>query len=204
MTPKHWHLALLGTFLLILLWSAIHPRSYFIWILEVFPAIIGALVLVAIYPKVRLTMLVYCLIWLHALVLILGGHWTYAEMPLFNWLKDEYGLARNYYDRLGHFMQGAVPAIIAREILLRNGVVNGRGWLFFIITSICLAVSALYELVEWWVAVGTGTAADAFLATQGDIWDTQWDMFLALCGAIASQLLLARRHDRQLAARGYS
>jgi putative membrane protein len=204
LTPKHWHLALLGTFLLILLWSAIHPRSYFIWILEVFPAIIGALVLVAIYPKVRLTMLVYCLIWLHALVLILGGHWTYAEMPLFNWLKDEYGLARNYYDRLGHFMQGAVPAIIAREILLRNGVVNGRGWLFFIITSICLAVSALYELVEWWVAVGTGTAADAFLATQGDIWDTQWDMFLALCGAIASQLLLARRHDRQLAARGYS
>ena len=202
MTSKHWHLALLGSFLLILLWSVIYPRSYFIWILEVFPAIVGAIVLVAIYPKVKLTMLLYCLIWLHALVLILGGHWTYAEMPLFNWLRDEYGLARNYYDRLGHVMQGAVPAIIAREILLRKGVVNGMGWLFFIVTCICLAVSAFYEFIEWWVAVFSGTAAEDFLATQGDIWDTQWDMFMALCGAIASQLLLARWHDRQLAAFG--
>ena len=202
MTSKHWHLALLGTFLLILLWSVIYPKSYFIWILEVFPAIIGAIVLIAIYPKVKLTMLLYCLIWLHALVLILGGHWTYAEMPLFNWLRDEFGLARNYYDRLGHFMQGAVPAIIAREILQRKGVVNGRGWLFFIVTCICLAVSAFYEFIEWWVAVSSGTAADDFLATQGDIWDTQWDMFMALCGAVASQLLLARWHDQQLAAFG--
>lgn len=202
MTSKHWHLVLLGTFLLILLWSVIYPRSYFIWILEVFPAIVGAIVLVAIYPKVKLTMLLYCLIWLHALVLILGGHWTYAEMPLFNWLRDEYGLARNYYDRVGHLMQGAVPAIIAREILLRKGVVNGMGWLFFIVTCICLAVSAFYEFIEWWVAVFSGTAADDFLATQGDVWDTQWDMFIALCGAIASQLVLARWHDRQLAAFG--
>ncbi len=202
MTSKHWHLALLGTFLLILLWSVIYPKSYFIWILEVFPAIVGAIVLVAIYPKVKLTMLLYCLIWLHALVLILGGHWTYAEMPLFNWLRDEYGLARNYYDRVGHLMQGAVPAIIAREILLRKGVVNGMGWLFFIVTCICLAVSAFYEFIEWWVAVFSGTAADDFLATQGDVWDTQWDMFIALCGAIASQLVLARWHDRQLAAFG--
>ena len=199
MTPKHWHLALLGTFLLILLWSAIHPKSHFIWILEVFPAIIGAIVLVAIYPKIKLTMLVYCLIWLHALVLILGGHWTYAEMPLFNWLRDEFGLARNYYDRLGHLMQGAVPAIIAREVFLRNKIVNGRGWLFFIVTCVCLAISAFYEFIEWWVAVSSGTAADDFLATQGDVWDTQWDMFMALCGAVASQLLLARWHDRQLA-----
>jgi putative membrane protein len=168
----------------------------------VFPAIIGAIVLVAIYPKVRLSMLVYCLIWLHALVLILGGYWTYAEMPLFNWLRDEFGLARNYYDRLGHVMQGAVPAMIAREILLRKGAVSGRGWLFFIVACICLAISAFYEFVEWWVAVSSGTAADEFLATQGDIWDTQWDMFMALCGAIASQLLLARWHDRQLAALG--
>ena len=202
MTTKHWHLALLGTFLLILVWSAIHPRSYFIWILEVFPAIIGAIVLVAIYPKIKLTMLVYCLIWLHALVLILGGHWTYAEMPLFNWLRDEFGLARNYYDRLGHVMQGFVPAIIAREVFLRNQTVKGRGWLFFIVTCVCLAISAFYEFVEWWVAVSSGTAADDFLATQGDVWDTQWDMFMALCGAVASQLLLARWHDRQLAALG--
>jgi len=201
-TSKRGHLALLGSFLLILLWSAIHPRSYFIWILEVFPAIIGAIVLIVIYPKVKLTMLVYCLIWLHALVLILGGHWTYAEMPLFNWLRDEFGLARNYYDRLGHVMQGFVPAIIAREVLLRNQVVKGKGWLFFIVTCICLAISAFYEFVEWWVAVSSGTAADDFLATQGDVWDTQWDMFMALCGAIVSQLLLARWHDRQLAALG--
>ena len=199
MTPKHWHLALLGTILLILVWSGIHPKDRFIWFLEVVPAIVGTVVLIAIYPKVKLTMLVYCLIWLFALVLMLGGHWTYAEMPLFSWLRDEYGLARNYYDRVGHVMQGFVPAIIAREILLRNSVVKGRGWLFFIVTCICLAVSAFYEFIEWWVAIASGSAADEFLATQGDIWDTQWDMFLALCGAIASQLILTRWHDRQLA-----
>ena len=199
MTPKHWHLALLGTILLILVWSGIHPKDRFIWFLEVVPAIVGTVVLIAIYPKVKLTMLVYCLIWLHALVLMLGGHWTYAEMPLFSWLRDEYGLARNYYDRVAHIMQGFVPAIIAREVLLRNRVVRGRGWLFFIVTCICLAVSAFYEFIEWWVAIASGSAADEFLATQGDIWDTQWDMFLALCGAIASQLILTRWHDRQLA-----
>jgi putative membrane protein len=206
MKPSIWHGWLLASFLAILIWSGVHPKDHFIWILEVFPAIIGAIVLVAIYPKIKLTMLVYCLIWLHALVLILGGYWTYAEMPLFNWLRDEFGLARNYYDRLGHLMQGAVPAIIAREILLRKAVVNGRGWLFFIVTCICLAISAFYEFFEWWVAVYSGTAADDFLATQGDVWDTQWDMFMALCGAIVSQILLARWHDRQLAAlgRGYS
>ena len=199
MKPYHWHLALLGTFVLILAWSGINPKDQFIWFLEVVPAIVGAVVLVAIYPKTKLTMLVYCLIWLHALVLMLGGHWTYSEMPLFSWLRDEYGLARNYYDRVGHIVQGFVPAIIAREVLLRNGVVKGRVWLFFIITCICLAVSAFYEFIEWWVAIASGSAADEFLATQGDIWDTQWDMFLALCGAIASQILFARWHDRQLA-----
>lgn len=198
MTSRRWHIALLLTFLLILVWSGFRPLDRFVWFLEVFPAIVGAMVLVALYPRVKLTMLVYCLIWLHALVLMLGGHWTYAEMPLFNWLRDEFGLSRNYYDRLGHVMQGAVPAIIAREILLRNEVVNAKRWLFFLVTCICLAVSALYELVEWRVAVGSGTAADAFLATQGDVWDTQWDMFMALCGAIASQLLLMGAHDRQL------
>jgi putative membrane protein len=200
MSPSRAHLLLLITFLAILLWSGIDPKDHFIWFLEVFPAIVGAVVLVAIYPKIKLTMLVYCLIWLLALVLMLGGHWTYAEMPLFSWLRDEYGLARNYYDRVGHIMQGFVPAIIAREILLRNGAVKGRGWLFFIVTCICLSVSAFYEFIEWWVAIASGTAADEFLATQGDIWDTQWDMFLALCGAIASQLILTRWHDRQLAA----
>lgn len=204
MTPKRWHLTLLATFLLILLWSAIHPKSHFIWFLEVFPAIVGAVVLVAIYPKTKLTLLLYCLIWLHALVLILGGYWTYAEMPLFNWLRDEFGLARNYYDRLGHLMQGFVPAIITREVFLRKQIVKGRGWLFFIITCVCLAISAFYEFIEWWVAVSSGAAADDFLATQGDVWDTQWDMFTAFCGAMLSQLLLARWHDRQLAALGCS
>ena len=202
MKPSHYHLALLATFLVILIWSGINPKDHFIWFLEVAPAIIGAVVLVAIYPKTKLTMLVYCLIWLHALVLMLGGHWTYSEMPLFSWLRDEYGLARNYYDRVGHIMQGFVPAIIAREILLRNSVVKGRGWLFFIVTAICLAVSAFYEFIEWWVAIASGSAADEFLATQGDIWDTQWDMFLALSGAIASQILLGRWHERQLASLG--
>ena len=199
MKPSRLHIVLLATFLAILLWSVIHPRSYFIWILEVFPAIIGALVLIAIYPKIKLTMLLYCLIWLHALVLILGGHWTYADMPLFNWLRDEFGLARNYYDRLGHLMQGFVPAIIAREVFLRGQIIRGRGWLFFIVACVCLAISAFYEFIEWWVAVASGTAADDFLATQGDVWDTQWDMFMALCGAVVGQLLLAHWHERQLA-----
>jgi putative membrane protein len=199
MSPSRTHFLFLMTFLAILVWSGINPKDHFIWFLEVFPAIVGAVVLVAIYRRVKLTMLVYCLIWLHALVLMLGGHWTYAEMPLFSWLRDEYGLARNYYDRVGHIMQGFVPAIIAREVLLRNSVVKGRGWLFFIVTCICLAVSAFYEFIVWWVAIASGSAADEFLATQGDIWDTQWDMFLALCGAIASQLILTRWHDRQLA-----
>jgi uncharacterized membrane protein YjdF len=133
MTESRQHLVLLASFLAILVWSGIAPKDHFIWFLEVFPAMAAAVVLVAIYPRIRLTMLVYCLIWLHALVLVLGGHWTYAEMPLFNWLRDEFGLARNYYDRVGHFFQGFVPAMIAREIFLRSRVVNGRGWMFFLV-----------------------------------------------------------------------
>ena len=194
------HVALLGSFLMILIWSGYAPADRFIWLLEVFPAMVGALVLIAIYPRIRLTALVYGLIWLHALVLMLGGHWTYAEMPLFNWLQSEYDLARNYYDRVGHVFQGLVPAMIAREIFIRADVVRGTRWRYFLVCCVALAISALYELIEWWVAVGTGTAADAFLATQGDIWDTQWDMFLALCGAMLVQPLLGPWHDRQLSA----
>ena len=155
--------------------------------------------MIAIYPRVRLTPLVYALIWLHALVLMLGGHWTYAEMPLFDWLQSEFGLARNYYDRVGHLFQGMVPAMIARELFIRANVVNGATWRFFLVCCVALAISALYEFLEWWVAVATGTAAEAFLATQGDVWDTQWDMFLALSGAVLIQPLLGRWHDRQLA-----
>src|SRR5262245_43660387 len=132
------------------------------------------------------------LILVHAIILMIGGHYTYAEMPLLNWLRDTFGLARNYYDRVGHFAQGFVPAMIAREVLLRKRVVNGRGWLFFIIVCIALAISVCYEFLEWWVALASGTAAEAFLATQGDVWDTQWDMFLALCGAVLALITLSR------------
>lgn len=198
MKASHWHGVLLVGFIAVLVWSAVRPFDYFIWFLEVVPAIVGAVVLIAMYPQVKLTMLLYCLIWLHALVLIIGGHWTYAEVPAFNWLRDEFGLARNYYDRVGHFFQGFVPAMIAREIFLRCKVINGRRWLFFIVCCVALAISAFYEFVEWWVAVASGSAADEFLATQGDIWDTQWDMFTALCGAVIAQLVLAGWHDRQL------
>ena len=199
-SSKRFHLSLLIIGVAILAWSAWKPHDYFTWILEVFPAIIAGVVLTAIYPRFRFTSLVYILILIHAAILMIGGHYTYAEMPLFSWLRDEFHLARNYYDRLGHVAQGFVPAIIVREILIRNGVVRGRRWLFFIVCSIALAISACYEFFEWWVAVASGSGADAFLATQGDVWDTQWDMFMALCGAIVAQLTLAGVHDRQLRA----
>ena len=193
------HATLLASFLMILVWSGYQPADRFIWILEAFPAMIGAIVLTVVYPRVKLTALVYGLVWLHALVLLVGAHWTYSEVPFFDWLQSEFGLARNYYDRVGHFFQGLVPAMIAREIFIRADVVRGRRWLYFLVCCVVLAISASYEFVEWWVAIATGTAADAFLATQGDVWDTQWDMFLALSGAIVVQPLLGSRHDRQLA-----
>jgi putative membrane protein len=145
-----------------------------------------------------LTPLAYRLIFVHALILMLGGRYTYAEVPLGFWVRDALGLARNHYDRLGHFAQGFVPAIVAREILVRKSPLRRDGWLFFLVACVCLSVSAIYELVEWWTAVATGEAATAFLGTQGDPWDTQWDMFLALLGALTAQLTLARVHDRQL------
>ncbi len=193
-----WLAALLISFVVILVWSGYAPADRFIWYLEALPAVIYAAVLLVLYPRVRLTMLVYCLIWLHAAVLLVGAHWTYAEVPLFDWLQDEYGLARNYYDRVGHVFQGLVPAMIAREVFIRANVVRGRVWRYFLVCSVVLAISAFYEMTEWWVAVASGTAADAFLATQGDVWDTQWDMFLALSGAVLVQPVLGPWHDRQL------
>jgi len=195
-------LFLLAGLLVVSLWSAIEPADRFTWMLEVLPAAIAVVVLAGTYRRFPLTDLAYLLVTLHAVILLIGGHYTYAEVPLFNWLRDTFGLDRNYYDRLGHLAQGFVPAIIAREILLRTSPLKRGKWLFFIVVSICLAISACYEFVEWWVAVGTGEAAEAFLGTQGDVWDTQWDMFLALCGAIAAQLALARLHDRSLARMG--
>ncbi len=185
--------------LALLAWSGLRPHDYFTWLLEVAPILIGVPVLIATRRRFPLTPLAYRLIFVHALILMAGGHYTYAEVPLGDWVKDALGLARNHYDRLGHFAQGFVPAILAREILLRKTPLSRGGWLFFLVTCVCLAISACYELVEWWTAVATGEAATAFLGTQGDPWDTQWDMFLALVGAVAAQVTVARVHDRQLA-----
>jgi putative membrane protein len=178
--------------------SAIRPHDYFTWFLEVAPILIAVPVLAATYGRFPLTPLAYRLIFVHALILMVGGHYTYAEVPLGFWVQRALGLARNHYDRLGHFAQGFVPAMIAREILLRRSPLRPGKWLFFLVTCVCLAISACYEFVEWWTAVTTGDSATAFLGTQGDPWDTQWDMFLALVGSLTAQLTLARVQDRQL------
>ena len=185
--------------LVVLVWSGIAPKDRFTWFLEVAPVLIAVPLLLQTRRSFPLTPLAYGLLTLFGVILMIGGHYTYAEMPLFNWLRDSYGLSRNHYDRLGHIMQGFVPAIVTREILLRTSPLKPGKWLFFLTVTVCLAISAFYEMIEWWVAVGSGDEAVAFLATQGDVWDTQWDMFLALSGALTSQLLLGRRHDRQLA-----
>lgn len=185
--------------ILLLAVSAIGPRDRFTWWLEIGPILLAVPVLLLTARRFPLTPLAYRLLFLHALILMLGGHYTYAEVPLGFWFRDLFGLARNHYDRLGHLAQGFVPAILVREVLRRKTPVESRGWLFFLVTSVALAISAAYELVEWVAAITTGSAAMAFLGTQGDVWDTQWDMFLALCGAIAAQLFLSRRHDREIA-----
>lgn len=192
-------LILIAAGLALLVVSGVHPKDRFTWVLEVAPILVAAPILLATHRGFPLTPLAYRLIFLHALVLMVGGHYTYAEVPIGFWFRDLLGLARNHYDRLGHFVQGFVPAILAREILRRKVGLLPGGWLFFLVTCVCLAVSATYEFVEWWTAVASGSAATAFLGTQGDVWDTQWDMFLALVGAITSQALLSRAHDRQLA-----
>ena len=170
------------------------------WRLEVLPIFIAVPILIATARRFPLTPLAYWLIFLHALILMVGGHYTYAKVPLGFWVRDAFHLVRNNYDRLGHFAQGFVPAIVAREILLRRTPLTRGKWLFFIVTCICLAVSACYEFIEWGTAVLGGSSADAFLGTQGDVWDTQWDMFTALWGAIIAQLLLSRVHDREIGA----
>lgn len=192
------HLILLGIFTAGLVWSVIYPKDLFTWFLETVPALIAVVAVVISYRRFRLTTLLYTLLCIHALILMIGGHYTYAEMPLFSWLRDEFGLARNYYDRVGHFAQGFIPAMVFREFLLRRTKLPYGKLLFTIIVSFSLSISALYEFFEWWVALAIGENADAFLATQGDVWDTQWDMFLALCGAVCALLILSKLHDRQL------
>jgi putative membrane protein len=182
----------------IFVWSAIRPHDYFTWMLEVLPAVIGAVILAVTCRRFRLTTLVYSLIAAHMVILMIGGHYTYAEVPVGNWIRDHFALSRNHYDRLGHFAQGFVPAMIAREVLVRLNVLKRGKWLFVMIVSLCLAVSALYELVEWVVSALTGSAGDAFLGTQGDVFDTQKDMALALIGALIALLTLSKFHDKQL------
>lgn len=183
---------------LVLVWSGIYPKDRFTWFLEVLPVLIGLCILTLTYRKFKFTNLIYILITVQMLILLVGSHYTYAQVPLFNWLRDSFDLSRNHYDRIGHFAQGFVPALVAREILLRVSPLRKGKLLFFLIVCICLSISAFYELIEWWVAVGTGAAAEAFLGTQGDVWDTQWDMFLALCGAVASLTFLGNKHDASL------
>ena len=189
----------LTLFFIVLIWSGIGPKDQFTWFLEVLPAIIGLVLMAITWKSFPLTRVLYNFILLHCIVLMVGGHYTYAEVPLFDTIANWMGSERNNYDKVGHFFQGFVPALLAREILIRKGIVNGKAWLNIIIVAICLAFSAFYELIEWWVAVASGENAEAFLGTQGYIWDTQSDMALALVGAIISLIVLAKYHDRQLA-----
>ncbi|MBY0754039.1 DUF2238 domain-containing protein [Clostridium sardiniense] len=195
---KKFHLLLLLTLIGVFIWSAINPKDLFTWFLEILPALIGSLVLIYLYPKYKFSNFLYLLIWIHSIILIVGGHYTYAEMPVFNLIRDTFGLSRNYYDRLGHFAQGFIPAIIVREVLIKNEVLNKKKYLSFIVICICLTISASYELLEFGVARVTGDSAESFLGTQGDIWDTQWDMLMALVGSITSLSLLKSYHDKKL------
>jgi putative membrane protein len=200
--PSATELVLLGSMVVLLVWSGIHPHDRFTWWLEVAPIFIGVPALILLYPRLRLTPLVYTLIWIHCGILMLGGHYTYAQVPLGFWMEQWFGFTRNHYDRIGHFAQGFIPAMLAREIFIRRSPLAGSRWLPFMVICFCLAFSAFYELVEFWTALAEGSAATDFLGTQGDPWDTQWDMMLALIGAIVSLLLLSRVQDRQLARSG--
>jgi putative membrane protein len=189
---------LAGSVAAVLIWSAVGPEDRLTWLMEVIWVIVGVPLLLVTHRRFPLTRLLYVLIALHCVLLIVGGHYTYAKVPLGLWVQDAFELARNHYDRLGHFAQGFVPAILARELLLRLTPLRPGGWVFYLVVAAALSFSAFFEMLEWWAALIWGADADAFLATQGDVWDTQWDMFLAMCGAIVAQLLLARWHDRQL------
>jgi putative membrane protein len=191
-------IALLVVTVVALVISGIRPFGRGTWWLEVFPVILGLPILLVTYRRFPLTPLLYRLLVIHGIILMIGGHYTYARVPLGYWVQDLFDLARNHYDRIGHLAQGFVPAILARELLVRRSPLAGSRWLFFLVVSVCLGFSAFYELLEWWAAVLGGEGAGDFLGTQGDVWDTQWDMFLALVGALSAQILLGRSHDRAL------
>lgn len=192
----------MGIFLAVLIWSGINPKEYGTWILEVVPAVLGAAVLWYTRNSFPLTTMTYALILVHCVILIVGGHYTYAEVPLFDWIQDEFDLTRNNYDKVGHFAQGFIPAIITREIVVRKKVFTSTRWRDFFIVCFCLGFSAFYELIEWWVALMSEDAADSFLGTQGYIWDTQSDMAWALIGALLAIAFLGRWHDKQLSDQG--
>ena len=196
--PRGERVFLVGVVAAALAWSAVAPVDRLTWLLEVAWVMAGVPLVWACWGRFPLTRLLCWLLALHALVLVYGGRYTYAETPLGDWAQQAFDLKRNHYDRLGHFVQGFVPAILARELLLRRTPLVRGGWLFYLVLAACLSFSAFFEFIEWWAALIGGGAADAYLATQGDVWDTQWDMFLALVGATVSQLLWSRLHDRQL------
>jgi putative membrane protein len=184
--------------ILVFAWSGIAPADPFTWFLEVLPVFIAVPVLWFTRNRFPLPRFLYAVIALHAIILMVGGHYTYAEVPLFNWIRDAWGLSRNHYDRLGHFFQGATPALLTREILRRTTLIHRGKMLTFLCLCVPLAFSASYEFMEWWVSLATGSAGDAFLGTQGDVWDTQWDMFMALLGASTMQIIFSNYQEQQL------
>jgi putative membrane protein len=192
------HFALLFIVTIVFCWSGWRPYDRFTWWLEIAPGLAGIIILLATYRRFQLTTLCYTLIALHICVLCVGGHYTYARVPAFDWLRPIFGWQRNHYDRLGHFMQGFVPAIIAREVFIRINILNRKKWIPFLVVSVCLAISAFYELIEWWTAIMGGSASNDFIGSQGDVWDTQEDMLFALVGAVCALLVLSYSHDRAI------
>lgn len=195
---KKTPLILLTYILLLLIYTGINPYDRLTWILEIAPAVIGLIFLIILYPKFKFSNFTLILITIEMTILIIGGKYSYAKMPLFDYLKDIFNLKRNYYDRLGHFTQGFIPAMIVREVFIRKNIINGSRWLFYIIIFICLGISASYELIEFAAANIIGRAADSFLGTQGDVWDTQWDMTMALIGAVIAMLTLPNLQDKSI------
>ena len=198
MKRERYLIFLIAIFSAVLIWSGINPKDYFTWVLEVTPGVIGFVILAFTYKRFRFTNLIYTLILIHCCILFVGGHYTYAEVPLFDWIRDVTNGTRNNYDKVGHFAQGFVPAMIARELFLRLKVVNGKVWTGFFCVCTALATSAFYEFVEWWTAVLSGSSAEAFLGTQGYVWDTQSDMLYAFIGSLAAVVLLSRFHDSKM------
>jgi putative membrane protein len=198
MTKKSKLILMLVIFFAVLTWSGIRPHDRLTWFLEISPAVLALILLALTYRRFEFTTMTYFLILIHSCILMVGGKYTYAEVPLFNWIRDTLHTARNSYDGVGHFAQGFIPVIVAREILLRTSPLKRGKWLSFISISVVLALSAFYELVEWWVSIGTGSAGDSFLGTQGDVWDTQKDMALCLLGSVVSLIVLSKAHDKAL------